>query len=174
MKSMKSLFALLGMSLVLFSFSNCGSSNIETSSMQTEQNPPFKLVNSYYQDWVAGIQGGGSGTNIHLRFETADPEVTFLNAYFKNNSAPLERKMTSAIAYVANIKRGKTRPDVIMDSNPIKEAQNTPPKKLPLEISSEDVAITYRYKENTFVYVIKNIERKEMLAYPQGNPKGDN
>ena len=142
--------------------------------VQSEENLPFTLTHSYYQDWVAGVQGGGSGTNIHLRFDTMEPEVTLLEVYFKNNYAPLQRKMTSAIAYQAQLINANNRPDVIMDGDPIKEAQNTPPKKLPLEIPSTDAAITYTYKGKSHVYLIQNITRKEMLAYPKTNPKGDN
>ena len=173
MNSFKTLFTLLGMSFVFFSLSNCGSSTAVSETTGSSEKP-FKLINSYYQDWVAGVQGGGSGTNIHLRFETMEPGVELVDVYFRNNSASLTRKMTSAIAYIGQIKKQENRPDIIMDGDISQEAQNRPPKMLPLEIPDTHAAFRYSYQGKTYVHVIENIEEKEMLAYPSSNPKGDN
>lgn len=167
---MKLIAALI--SLILLT--NCGSGKTNTSQISFENNPPFNLINSYYQDWVAGVKEGGSGTNIHLRFQTMAPEVELKDVYFKKHIIPLERKMTSAIAYVASIKNDNNRPDVVMDSDPVKEAVNTPPKKLPFLLEATDAVISYTYQGKLHFYKIENINRKEMVAYPAANPKGDN
>jgi len=75
---------------------------------------------------------------------------------------------------MADIRTDTKRPDVIMDSDAANEAANKPPVKMPLEIPDTHAALSYTYKGNTKVYVLKNIEEKEAIAYPSNNPKGDN
>lgn len=153
---------------------NCGSGKTDSAFVEFQENPPFDLINSYYQDWVAGVKEGGSGTNFHLRFQTMEPEVQLQDIYFQGNVVPLERKMTSAIAYVGYLKNKANSRDIIMDSDPIKETVNTPPKKIPFPLEDTDAVISYIYKGSLQYYKIENITRKEMLAYPSSNPNGDN
>ena len=75
MKKIKTIVFLLTMPLVLLSFSNCGGAQNNKGKMTLEQNPPFKIAEAYYQNWVAGIKEGGSGTNVHITFSEIDPYV---------------------------------------------------------------------------------------------------
>ena len=167
MKLIVAIIAILGLT-------GCGSGQSDSSNVRFEQNPPFNLANGYYQDWVAGVKEGGSGTNIHLTFQSMDPDVALTDLYFKGYVLPVTRKMTSAIAYTASYTNETKRPDVIMDSDPAREAANRPPKNSPFSLKDNQAVLSYMYNGKLYYYKIATLERKEMLAYPSSNPRGDN
>ena len=74
--------------LLFFSFSNCGSSQSTSNGIQ-ENQPPFVVANSYYQEWVAGVQEGGKGIKVYFELESVEPGVTFNTIYFRGNAADI-------------------------------------------------------------------------------------
>jgi len=171
MRPFKNIIALCTVSLVLFSFSNCGSS--QTTSYKLTQDAPFIIDDVYYQDWVAGVQDGGSGTNVHITFKEFTEDVRIDSIYFRNKtekakSAPQARKQ-----YIGYFKK-RTNRDIVMDSDSKKEAQNTPPKSFTFELADNDAVVSYVKNGTTHYYKIANMRQKEMLAYPQSNAPSDN
>ncbi|HIB47500.1 MAG TPA: hypothetical protein EYN07_07035 [Flavobacteriaceae bacterium] len=173
MNVLKAYSILFGMSLLLFSFSNCGSSQSTSNGIQ-ENRPPFVVANSYYQEWVAGVQEGGKGIKVYFELESVEPGVTFNTIYFRGNAADITYLPQSKFKFMADIRTDTKRPDVIMDSDAANEAANKPPVIMPLEIPDTHAALSYTYKGNTKTFVLENIEEKEAIAYPSNNPKGDN
>ena len=167
MKNMRTILFFITASLLLFSFSNCGSAQ-EKSTMSLEQNPPFKIDSSYYQDWIAGIQGGGTGTNIHITFKSIDKDVVIQNIYFHNQK--LEAKTTQLNSTMVNghlINDNNKR--IIMDSDPIKEAANTPKELFPFELEENQAVIEYWFGGKKNYYKVSNLMKKEIIPYPKAN-----
>ena len=47
---------------------------------------------TYFQNWVAGVQGGGSGTNFFIQCKKAAPKEMVLKAlYFRGKKAPITK-----------------------------------------------------------------------------------
>ncbi|WP_115122244.1 hypothetical protein [Marinirhabdus gelatinilytica] len=160
--------------VVLFSLYNCGNTKKTVSEIELVQNPPFSIVESYSQDWVAGTPEGGSGTKVYVKLESIPSEVDLLEVYFKDRVAQLKIRPVNSSQYVGYFMNQTIRPDIIMDSDPIKEAANNPPKKLPFNLQEGEAVIRYLNKGTIQYYKIENLESKEILAYPSSNPKGDN
>ncbi|MBZ0327799.1 MAG: hypothetical protein K8F54_09365 [Altibacter sp.] len=173
MKQLKLSMGLIGMSLILFSFSNCGNAKMNNSQPTLVENPPFILGEVFYQDWVAGVKEGGSGTHVHITFTDLEAGVVVKDIYFRNKIIKAQNTPQHRNQYVASF-MNETVTDIIMDADATKEAQNTPPVKSPFMLNDSDAVVSYVYHGKINYYKISNMERKPMLAYPQSNPNDKN
>ena len=160
--------------IISFTLSSCGGSKSNNSNFTS--NPPFKIQEIYFQKWVSGVRGGGSGTNVYITFSEVSKGVVFQEIFFQNKKSNLNTTSTNQLA--ANFKSTQNT-NVIMDGDPTKEAVNTPPEKIPFQLEKNEAVISYsdpdsNREKKTYYYKILNIEEKEMLAYPQSNPKIEN
>ncbi len=169
MKNLKLLIILLVVPLFLFSFSNCGGTQEVQEKKSLTQNPPFKIAEAYYQNWVAGVKDGGSGTNVHITFNEMNSDVIIQNIYFRNQILEAKGNINEPSKYVGYLKNDAQR-DVIMDADPMKEAQNTPTKTFPFELENNQVVVEYWFGGKKNYYKISNLSQKEMIPYPQANP----
>ncbi|WP_203295008.1 hypothetical protein [Luteirhabdus pelagi] len=156
-------------SLVLLSFSNCGSSQ---NTMELTSNPPFEIGEAYYQNWVAGVPEGGSGTDVYITFASVEEGVVFQQLYFQGKAQPLNTSPRHRIRYEAHFKKN-SKSDMVMDADSVKESQNTPPQKVPFELEDNQAVISFTQNGTQHYYKVASLERKETLAYP-GAPKDDN
>ncbi|MCF6306626.1 MAG: hypothetical protein L3J09_01585 [Flavobacteriaceae bacterium] len=167
-----------GFTLVLFTilFSSCGGSKSNNKNLNISENPPFTISKTYCQKWVAGVKGGGSGINLIITFSSVSEGIDFNEIYFRGKIIEAtSKKQNQIVGYFKN----ETNQNVIMDSDISKEAANTPPQKFPFQLEDNEAVISYsnsdsNREEKTYYYKISNIEEKEMLAYPQSNPKIEN
>lgn len=155
----RSLFA----SVVLFAFYSCAGG--KDAGYSFEQEPPFTLGTVYYQDWVAGVREGGSGTNVHINIDSYTEDVVILNIFFSNKKEKAQNSPQNLDQYVGYFKK-KGRPDIVMDGDPIKEAQNTPPEAFPFQLKHNEAVLSYRHNNEVKYVKINNMERKPMIAYP--------
>lgn len=138
--------------------------------MTFENNPPFVIQEIHFQKWVAGVQGGGSGINVYLTLESIEEDVVFQTLYFRGKSSPLNSNPNTPKRYTANFLTDQNR-DVIMDSNSLKESQNTPPEKIPFQLGDNDAVFSFTENGTLQYFKVKDIEEKPMLAYPAANNK---
>lgn len=166
---MKTIAIILTLPILLLSLSNCGGAQNTNNMKELVQNPPFKISEAYYQNWVAGVKDGGSGTNVHITFSELDPDVVIQNIYFKNQVLEAKENVNEPMQFVGYLKNeGKS--DVIMDSDPMKEAQNTPSKIFPFELETNEAVVEYWYAGKKNYYKVSNLSEKNMIPYPQANP----
>lgn len=173
MTHFKRYLVLLTMSLLLFSFSNCGGSRNGESNFELTSSPPFTLGEVYFQNWVAGVRDGGSGTHVSITFENMDDGVRIKNIYFHNKmekAQQSEQNPSHYMGYFSTKKKG----DVIMDINPAAEAQNRPPEAFPFNLLDNEAVISYYHKEKIGYFKLVEIKEKPLLAYPQSNPIEEN
>ncbi len=169
MKNIKKIIALLIIPMFLFGFSNCGGTKTDGSKISFEQNPPFKISESYYQNWVAGVKEGGSGTNIHILFNEMDTDVVIQNIYFRNQKLEAKGNVNEPNKFVGYLKNEAQR-DIIMDSDPIKETQNKLPNPFPFQLEDNEAVVEYWFAGKKNYYKVSNLSQKEMIPYPQANP----
>ncbi|WP_310993497.1 hypothetical protein [Aequorivita marina] len=166
---MKTITIILTLPILLFSLSNCGGAQNTNTKKSLVQNPPFKITEAYFQEWVAGVQDGGSGTDVHIVFKDMAPKVEIQNIYFRNQIKAAKEKNKQPNRYVANFEN-EGKPDTIMDADPIKEAQNTPEKAFPFQLKDNQAVVEYRFKGEINYYKISELSEKRMIPYPQANP----
>lgn len=168
-KIFKSISLPFFLSIVIVGFSSCGGAQPSDRAISFEKNPPFKIKESYYQKWVAGTKEGGSGINVHLDFETIQPNVVIRDIYFQNNILEVKNSGATPMSYVAHLTRD-LKNDIVMDIDPMKEAKNVPPKAFPFELKANEAVIGYSVGGEKKYFKIDNLVEKREIAYPQANP----
>lgn len=157
------------LSIVLIGFSSCGGAQSSDGSISLEKNPPFKILDSYFQKWVAGTKEGGAGINLYLDFETIQPNVVIREVYFQNHILEAKNSGATPLSYVAHITSG-SKNDLVMDIDPKKEAKNTPPQTFPFQLKANEAVIGYLVSGEKKYFKIDNLVERREIAYPQANP----
>ena len=140
--------------------SSCGSNKIKL-----ESSPLVNINEAYYQKWVSGVRGGGSGFNIHLSVDNDDLDTKLIGLYFKNKYTTL--KFNKPNIYTGFIRTSK-RVEINFD-RPIKKESITLKEekkyKLPFLIK-ENEAIVVTLVDKKEKYFIITIKKKQTLNFP--------
>ncbi|KGL62556.1 hypothetical protein [Polaribacter sp. Hel1_85] len=150
---------ILSILTIIFSFSQCGSTNFET-------NPPFKIDSAKYYSWVGGVPGV-SGINVQIQLKNTSP-IEFDSLYFRKKSTKVEIKDASLlIAHFNTSKRNK--PDLILHSDPKKELKNKIPEpdNFPFELKDNEAVLSYHLGGETRYVKIKNIKKQDRSSFPK-------
>ncbi|NND25682.1 MAG: hypothetical protein HKO00_06630 [Flavobacteriaceae bacterium] len=164
MEKLKSISFSLLMLFVMASFSQC------SSTKQLQEKAPMAIEQVYCQQWVAGIEGGGSGINIFIPVESK--HVVLDSVYFRGRSAKLETK-EGELLFVGRFKTALNQPkDMVFSNEPNAEYGNRVqiPEKIPFELKDNECVISYRDGDKTKYFKIDNVVEKEMIAYPSAPP----
>ncbi|GER58719.1 hypothetical protein ULMA_08270 [Patiriisocius marinus] len=137
------------------------------------ESPSFTIIESYYQHWVAGVQGGGSGINVTIKLDNFVKGVTFENLFFEGKSAPLKEQKINTQVYQAKFK-GDNNNEIIMDGEIINEMANTPPVKIPFNLNKNEAVVSYIENGKLKFFKISALQEKPMIAYPSANPNNNN
>lgn len=137
------------------------------------KEPPFKVQTAFFQNWVAGTEAGGSGTNVSIMLGTIMEEIEVKEIYYLDDVVKAVRDAQNLDKYTGYFVNELER-DFIMDENAIKEATNTPPEKSPFTLTKNEAVISYMHDGEMEYYKISNLEEKPMIAYPGMAPKGNN
>ena len=170
MKSFKSLFVIITLSLTLFSFSNCGNAKANDESITFQQNPPFIIAGVTAQKYTAGTKVGGSGVQLEVPVSNVKEGVVFKNLYYREQVVAAKTNPRIRVKYVATFKNAKK--DFIMDSNSVKETQNTPRDVFPFNLKEAEAVFSYEYQGKISYFKIENIKELPPLALPSQNPNG--
>jgi hypothetical protein len=128
-----------------------------------------KIQKVYYQNWVAGVRGGGGGTNVFIEFKEKPSKDFVLNQlYFRNKKVKITESNDNV--YIANIVSDINRrvKDEVTDDANISQKEEI--IKTPFPISENEAILEYTYKNKKRYYKISKIEEKEMLMYPSARP----
>ena len=159
------------------SFSNCSSAkktNSETNKLGTQdfqEKPSFTLDKTYYQYWVAGVKGGGSGIHMYVSVLTNKKNVVFDSVYFRGMQSKLE---LSKMGYIASFKtEANQKEDVIMSNEKKAEYGNKMPSKqnFPFQLKDTECVISYIEDTITKYSKIENLIEKPRDQYPSAPPK---
>ena len=158
--------------IAAISLVSCGSlkeKNNASKEYVLIENPSFKIIDSYYQHWAAGVQGGGSGTNLTIKLDNFVKGVAFKNLFFQGKLAPLKKLINNSVGYQASFKEENSN-EIIMDGDVINEISNTPPVKIPFDLNENDAVVSYIENGNLKFFKISALKEKPMIAYPSANP----
>ncbi|MEQ3655521.1 MAG: hypothetical protein ABNH00_06630 [Dokdonia sp.] len=162
-----SLFSFCIYFLILFGLTQC------SSGQKLVGQPPFTIAEVYFEQWIAGVQGGGSGIDLYMPISKIPEDIQLEKAYFRNNTAPID-KIEDGV-FIARFKTHLNRErDLTLHADPIQEQTNTPPtqERFPFELSSEEVGIQFLDKGKPYYTIIKNVIEKESIPRPGIPPQG--
>jgi len=114
----------------------------------------------YYQKWVAGVQGGGSGINFHVVFnKPLLDEYELEKVWYDTHEEGFEK--LSDTEYIARIKTRKN--DFILDENYQNEYSNKAPN---FRMRTGEANLIFKFMDKEFIQNIKNIKERQKIAYP--------
>ena len=158
--------------IVLFTQCGRGKPNAQDKYV-LDPNPPFQFADVYFQKWVAGIPGGGSGTNVHFTLTDFSRDVVIDMVYFQGQATKAQISPQTRNQFVGYFKNDEGR-DIIMDADPVKESANTPRPPFPFELNDNEAVLSFLDGNFVKYTKIENIREEEMLAYPGTKPQDEN
>lgn len=135
-----------------------------------QQSLPFTIDAVYYQTWVGGIEGAGSGYNLFLKTTEPLPENVVLTAvYFNNKQAVWEQNKQESLLFVAHLKNDlRPRESFILHKDVTQEYGNEMPKKQPqYELAANEAMIFYTVDGQEKVTKISGISEKPQNPDPR-------
>lgn len=148
---------------------SCGSSKSDAPYSLTEKTP-FGISYGSFQEWVAGVQGGGSGVNLVIHFKEVEQGVTFQEVYFRNQISEAKKPIPQRVE--ASFK-GVVNREIIMDGNAVKEAVNTPKAPFPFTLLRDEAVLKYVYNGKVFYSKLSPLIEEKPIAYPSAPPSGE-
>lgn len=140
---------------------------VQNCSNQMQDKFPVAITDAYYQRWVGGVQGGGSGTGLYFTIDKSLPsDVVLYQLYFRGQKDSIkkidETNFFASFRGTANWVRG----------DETKTSDVTPIKiEIPVEIKEDEALIEYSQNKTKKYIKITNLVEKEMLAYPSARPR---
>ncbi|KJD34139.1 hypothetical protein PK35_05280 [Tamlana nanhaiensis] len=154
--------------LITMSFSQCASINT------LEKNPSVTLKQVYYETWVAGVKGGGSGVNLFLPIQSNTNKSVLDSVYFQGKGTKLE--LINQQLAVGRFKTEANRPkqDIIMSNEPYAEyGQNrlTYTPKIPFELEENECVISYLENGTKKYFKVDDVVFKKSRPIPSVKPQ---
>jgi hypothetical protein len=127
-----------------------------------KKNSNLVFEESYYESWVAGVKGGGSGLNIHLTLEKKlKKNLQIEGIYFKQKYCKLNLQKENK--YSGYILTSQNRyPNSIAPSQASKEKETT---NIPFTLEGNDAVLVYLENKKTR-YLKLTLRKKEMEFLP--------
>jgi hypothetical protein len=154
---MNKLVSLAGAIVVSILFSCCNTTKGITN-YNLQGNPPFKVVNSSYQEWVSG-QSDVRGAKVYIKTNTS--KIQLDSIYFRNMKAALEFDDVSQ-EYIGHFTFPNTKTDIIIHSDSTQEYGNQVPdisQKIPFKLANNEAVLSYIYKNEKYFYKISNLQK---------------
>ena len=153
--------------LISASFINC--STVKTNTFTDAA--PFIITAPYYNSWIAGIEGGGSGINVFLPVsDTRNIDIDSI--HFRGEKAIVEKKESLIIGrFKTTLNQSR---DLIMSSNPKDEFQNKVIYKFdlsPFVLADNECVVSYRLQNKRHYYKISDLKKAPHIAYPSAPSK---
>ncbi|MFI1744789.1 hypothetical protein [Thalassobellus sediminis] len=167
MKRFKNILFLLFVVFTMISFSNCA------GTQKLDKSLPIDLGDVYYQSWVAGVKGGGSGFNIFIPMESNPNNIMLDSVFFKGKEAKLEYRNNSI--FIGRFKTSvNQKEDIIMSSDRFAEYGNKVPnlpKKSPFQLKEDECVVSYKLNNKTHYFKIDKIIKKETQNFMSAPPR---
>ena len=163
MKTIKNFMKLLCLALLSVSFSQCA------TTMKLQKEAPTNFGDIYCQDWVAGVQGGGSGTNIYI--EVKDENVVLDSVFFRGQTVKLETKPANLQLFIGRLKsEGNTNQYEVVSTSDQKEQM----EDFPFKLENDECVVSYKENGKIKYFKLTDIKEKPIEALPMSAPSNKN
>lgn len=132
-----------------------------SSAQKLQKNTAFETSPVYFQKWVAGVKGGGSGINVFIPITTELKGVTLDSLYFRGNRVALQTKPSSPKLYIGRI---------IGNTNQ-KEGYKSNGDKISFDLKDNEAVVSYSEEGKVKYFKIENISEKPMQQFPTAPPR---
>ena len=126
----------------------------------------------FYQEWIAGVQYGGSGVNLYILASTIGVDTAVV-AYFRDQKKDLKQVSYDGQEFlIGRFKTAINQPkDFVMSNDPIQELGNAD-KLLDLAqgLDKNEAIVCYKKSGQLYQVTLKNIAEMEQLLYPSPPP----
>ncbi len=163
MKDLNRIFVVLLMLGIMLSFSQC------SSAQKLQEKAPTAFGEVYCENWVAGVQGGGAGTNIFIPVE--DTSIVLDSVYFRGKAVKLQTKPQNTKVFIGYFTSdfNAPKPDMVMSADTKEEYGNKLPKKetkIPFELKDNACVVSYKDGTTTKYFKIENVVEKASIPRP--------
>jgi len=157
-------------SLFILSLLSCANGKKTTHQEMTfAKKHPFTIQNIFFQKWVSGIETGGKGITFQFTISDLEEGVVIKDVYFREMKATPQLSPSKKGLYTVNFMTKKPKRDIIMDSDPVKEAQNTPQEQFPFQLAENEAVINVDDNGKLVYIKLSNISEKPIIALPKAN-----
>ena len=128
---------------------------------------PQKIKSVYYQRGIGAQEQAGNGTNFYIEFYVPlSKDIQLAKIYFQNQEASFEQ--VNRTIFVAHLYSKNRIPDLILDSDSIKEYGNQAPiiTKPKFALKPTDALLEYKSNGNARFFKVKNPKEKPMISDP--------
>ena len=156
--------------VIAIAMEGCGSTGNVDTGISFDQHPPFQIEKAYFQQWVAGVREGGSGTDVYIEFSQMEPNVVIQEIYFRGEILEAKSSLQTPKKYSAHLTHSSSD-TTIMHKDVLKEAENTPRKSFPFQLEDDQAVMGYWFGGEKKYFKISHLDQKPRQAYPQAPPK---
>ena len=130
---------------------------------------PPEILEIYYQRWISGVEGGGSGINLFITTEETD--LTLDSVYFRTRGIKLEQRV--AHRYIGRLKtftNNNEGPIVQVDSSLGREIRPDKTKQLDPNLNDDACIISYIDGDRKGYFTVREIPEKPPASFPSARP----
>ena len=129
-----------------------------------QQQPPFTLLEASSQDWTAGREEGGRGTEYYFKIALKTSNITFDSIWADNKVFPIfiTRETNTVSSNPISYSKGDT---IILRGTALAHAATS----IQPDLASGTARIRYHTNNKSAYYTINHIEKKESLNLPIRN-----
>ena len=164
----KTIYIIL-ISFLTMSVSNCKTTKTMNDSKVSEMTQ--EITGAYFQKWVAGVKGGGSGINLYIPAFSQD--LMFEKVFFRGMETSITKANHEGKEYYIGYFKTplNSKAEMNLDEDAKNEYGNKSPLqtekvKMPFEIADNEAIITYTENDETKYVKVTGITEKPMLALP--------
>lgn len=155
MKFIRNTFRFLSLAIISVSFSQCA------STMKLQKEAPTAFGEVYFQSWVAGVKGGGSGTNIFI--ETKSNDLVLDSVYFRGKISKLETKPSNKQIFIG---RFLSTSNIEKSNFETTNSDKVDERDFPFKLEKNECVVSYTEDGKTKYYKIDNIIERQIDALP--------
>ncbi|GGI56327.1 hypothetical protein [Winogradskyella haliclonae] len=163
MKLIRKAFRFLSIAIISVSFAQCA------STMKLEKEAPTTFGDVYCQSWVAGVKGGGSGTNIFI--ETLKDDIVLDSVFFRGKVSKLETKPKNRQLFIGRFLSTSNTEGVNLENS---KSDIISGKDFPFELENNECVVSYIKEGKTRYYKLSNIIERQTDALPMSTPPNKN
>jgi len=157
-------------SIIVFLFSVLLLCCKSTRSIHFQSEIPIKIEAPYYQSWVAGTQGGGSGVDVFLPVQNLNG-IAPDSLHFRGQRVQAESKNKMIFGRFSTSKQQLQ--DVILSNEPLVEINNqllSSRDHSPFDLAKNACVLSYKIDQKRYYYKIINLAQRPTLPYPSSPP----
>ena len=165
----KEMKRILALTAIFFFFQSCSkeefdSTNYDSADKGVLANAPIEIKNTYFENWVSGVRGGGAGTHFYIELKEPISDGIFLGElYFRGQKTKVIA--LSELLYLANFPNNANPADDVSSGSAT--VKSTLLENPPFPIDDDQALLEYFVNRELNYYLIKKVSEQESEFTPQ-------